>query len=115
VKSTRVYLLHILHCIERIQSDSAAGKDAVFSSPTSQDSILRNLQVLCESTQRRPASLKEEHAEVNWKAIGGLRNILVHDYFSVDFETIWIIVQRDLAALALAVEQMNSSIQDDAE
>jgi uncharacterized protein with HEPN domain len=80
-----------------------------------QDSILRNLQVLCESAQRLPDSLKEEHTEVNWKAIGGLRNILLHDYFSVDLETIWIIVRRDLAALALAIEQMISIAQDDAE
>ncbi len=66
-----------------------------------------------KSTQRLPNSLKDEYAEVNWKAIGGLRNILVHDYFSIDFETIWIIVQRDLVALALAVEQMIFGIQDD--
>jgi uncharacterized protein with HEPN domain len=115
VKSTRVYLIHILHCIERIRSDSSGGKETVFSSPTLQDSILRNLQVLCESTQRLPDSLKEQHAEVNWKAMGGLRNILVHDYFSVDLETIWTIVQRDLAELAVAIEQMISVVPEDAE
>ncbi len=38
--------------------------------------------------------------------MSGLRNILVHDYFAVDLETIWTIVQRDLPALEQAVTQL---------
>lgn len=49
MKSERAYLEHILHCIRRILQDSSGGKDAVFASPTLQDAILRNLQILCES------------------------------------------------------------------
>jgi uncharacterized protein with HEPN domain len=52
---------------------------------------------------------------VNWKAIGGLRNILAHGYFSVDIEIIWTIVQKDLAGLAVAVDQMIAVVPDDTE
>ena len=80
-----------------------------------QDSNLRDLQVFCESTQRLPDSLKEQPAEMNWKAMDGLRNILVQDYFSVDLKTIGTIVQRDLAELAIAIHQMISVVQEDTE
>ena len=106
MKSERAYLEHILHCIRRILQDSSGGKDAVFASPTLQDAILRNLQILCESAQRLPETSKTSHPEVDWRAISGLRNVLVHDYFATDLETIWTIVQRDLPLLERAVSRL---------
>lgn len=68
--------------------------------------ILRNLQILCESTQRLTEASKKRHPEVEWPAISGLRNVVVHDYFAVDWETIWTIIQRDLPILERAVREL---------
>ena len=106
MKTERAYLEHIQHCIQRIVEDSSGGKESVFASPTLQDAILRNLQILCESTQRLTEASKRRHPEVGWREISGLRNVLVHDYFAVDLETIWVIIQRDLPRLELAVRGM---------
>lgn len=106
VRSERAYLEHILHCIRRIQEDSCSGKEAVFSSPTLQDAIVRNLQILCESTQRLTELSKMRHPEVDWRGISGLRNVLVHSYFEVDLEAIWIIIRRDLPVLEGAVTRL---------
>ena len=106
MRSERAYLEHILHCIRRIQEDSSKGKEGVFAAPTLQDAIVRNLQILCESAQRLAESSKMRHPDVDWRGISGLRNVLVHSYFEVDFETIWIIIQRDLPALEGAVRRL---------
>ena len=111
MKSERAYLLHILQRVARIQDDASQGKEAVFRSATLQDAILRNLQVLCESAQRISEESKARHPEVNWPGIAGLRNILVHDYLSVDFETIWGIVERDLPGLEAAVKHLLSEAE----
>lgn len=103
MKSQRAYLEHVIDCIRRIAEDSAPGRDAVFASRTLQDAILRNLQVLCESTQRIGEQHKQRHPEIDWPSIAGMRNALVHDYFEVDFETVWLIVMRDLPPLESAV------------
>jgi uncharacterized protein with HEPN domain len=103
VRSERAYLEHILHCINRIKDDSGSGKEVVFASPTLQDAIVRNLQILCESSQHLTEASKKRHPEVDWRGISGLRNVLVHSYFEVDLETIWAIVQRDLPVLEDAV------------
>jgi uncharacterized protein with HEPN domain len=103
VKSQRAYVEHVVECIRRIREDSAPGRDAVFASRTLQDAIVRNLQVLCESTQRIGDSHKQRHPEIDWPSIAGMRNVLVHDYFEVDFQTVWRIVMLDLPPLEKAM------------
>jgi uncharacterized protein with HEPN domain len=103
VKSQRAYAEHVVECIRRIAEDSAHGRDAVFASRTLQDAIVRNLQVLCESTQRIDEPHKQRHPEIDWPSIAGMRNVLVHDYFEVDFEAVWLVVTRDLPVLEEAM------------
>ena len=60
-------------------------------------------EVLCESVRRLDTVYKEMHAGIDWKAIAGIRNVLVHDYFDVGFEAVWNVVTRDLPPLQLAM------------
>ena len=103
MKSQRAYVEHVIECIRRIREDSAPGRNAVFASRTLQDAIVRNLQVLCESTQRIAEPHKALNPEINWPSIAGMRNVLVHDYFEVDFAAVWLVVTRDLPPLEKAM------------
>jgi uncharacterized protein with HEPN domain len=112
VKSQRAYVEHVIECIRRIVEDCAGGREAVFVSRTLQDAIVRNVQVLCESTQRIEARHKERHPEINWTSIAGMRNVLVHDYFEVDFETVWDVVIRDLPQLEKAMRRILAGLDE---
>lgn len=105
MKSQRAYVTHVLECIG-IRADSVTGQDAVFGSRTLQDAIIRNLQVLCESVQRIDPVYKEPHSEIDWRGIAWMRNVLVHDYFEVDFRAVWDIIARDLAPLEVAMRSI---------
>lgn len=110
MKSQRAYVEHVVQCIHRIVEDSSPGRDAVFASRTLQDAIVRNLQVLCESTQRISEQHKQQHPQIDWSSIAGMRNVLVHDYFEVDFETVWLVVTRDLPSLEKAMRAILSML-----
>ena len=112
MKSQRAYVEHVIECIRRIGEDSAPGRTAVFASRTLQDAIVRNLQVLCESTQRIAEPHKQRHPEIDWPSISGMRNVLVHDYFAVDFETVWLVVTRDIPALEKAMGAIVSQLDN---
>ena len=107
MKDDRLYLIHISECIERIESyASGLDKGAFLNSTLVQDAILRNLQVMSESTQRLSDALKESHGQIDWRKMAGLRNILVHDYLGVDAERVWNIIQKDMPALKKAIRSL---------
>ena len=106
MKDDRVYLLHILECIRRIEEDTAGGKGTFFAARTLQDAVLRNLQTLAESTQRLSEDLKMRYPQVEWRRIGAFRNILVHDYLGIDMDRIWEITQRDVPDLKATILSM---------
>ena len=64
-----------------------------------QDAVIRNLQVLAESTQRLSDDFKARHPHVDWRALAGFRNVLVHEYLGVDIDRVWQIVERNLPEL----------------
>jgi len=99
MKDDRLYLVHILECIDRIERYTAEGKKAFMADERTQDAVLRNLQVLSESTQRLSADLKADHPEVDWRGISGFRNVLVHDYLGINLVRVWEIVEGDLREL----------------
>jgi uncharacterized protein with HEPN domain len=106
MKDDRVYLDHILECIEWINRYTQEGRDAFIADRKTQSAVLHELQTLAESTKRLSVRLKKLHPEVSWQAIAGLRNILVHDYLGVKLQRIWEIIERDLPILCAAAETM---------
>jgi len=106
VKDDRKYLLHILECIQRIEEDVSGGRSAFDASHMIQDAVLRNLQVIAESTKRLSDPLKDTHPQFDWRGIAGFRNFLVHDYLGVDLGIVWKVVTEDVPKLKTVILQM---------
>lgn len=86
MKDNAVYLQHIIESIRRIEENTSGGRDDFLGSHTLQDAVLRNLQTLAESTQRLSFEAKADEPGVDWRAISGFRNVLVHNYLGIDLE-----------------------------
>jgi uncharacterized protein with HEPN domain len=106
MKDDRVYLEHILECIRRIEDYTKDGRDAFLASYLIQDGTLRNFQTMAEATQRLSQKLKEGHPAVDWRAISGFRNVLVHDYLGIDIEDVYKIIEIDLPGLKTVAESL---------
>ncbi|MEM1309571.1 MAG: HepT-like ribonuclease domain-containing protein [Cyanobacteria bacterium P01_D01_bin.71] len=101
-----VYLAHILECVALIEGYIGRGKAEFMESALIQDAVLRRLQVMAESTQRLSDDCKACAPEVDWRALSGFRNVLVHDYLGgIDLEQVWTAVESYLPELKAVVQQ----------
>ena len=66
--------------------------------------VLYHLQVIGEAARALSPEFTAQHAEIPWPRIVGMRNILVHNYFGIDVEIVWSVVERDLPQLKQQVE-----------
>ena len=100
------YLRHILDAIARIESYSSGGRGAFLAQPLIQDAVLRNLEVIGEAVKGLSPAVRSETPEVPWAQIAGMRDVLIHEYFGVNLETVWNAVERRLHELKAAAERL---------
>lgn len=115
MKDDKLYLLHISECLDRIDLYVSEGEEQFMKDTKTQDAVLRNLQVMAESTQRLSSELKLAHPEVDWRGIAGFRNILVHDYLGISLTRIWEIIEGPLKKLKENVDMINASLDEKTE
>jgi uncharacterized protein with HEPN domain len=104
----QIYIEHMLECIGRIARYTADDRDKFIQSDLVQDAVVRNLQILAESSQRLSEFAKNTQPDIDRRAIAGFRNVLAHDYLGLDLPTIWLVIEQDLPQLKKALEAMGT-------
>ena len=104
-KDDTAYLHHILECIRRIEEDIEEGRERFMASHTLQDAVLRNLQVIAESTQRLSEAVKSTQPDIEWQKMVDFDNRLRHAYHATDVNIVWDIVRSHLPPLKSFVER----------
>jgi len=105
-KDPRIYLAQILERIVRIEGFTPGGKKSFLADSLIQDAVIRNLEVIGEASRRVGAEYQAAHPEIPWREMAGLRNILIHDYESVNLEKIWQVVEKELPSVKGALEKI---------
>ena len=68
--------------------------------------MVRLPEIVSEAARNLPDGIKQSHPEVDWRAIAGTRNRLIHGYFAVDLDIVWAIIQNDLPTLIKQLERI---------
>jgi|AntAceMinimDraft_4_1070372.scaffolds.fasta_scaffold22881_3 uncharacterized protein with HEPN domain len=64
-----------------------------------QDAIIRRLEIIGEAVKGLPVNFKKKYSDIPWKKIAGMRDILIHEYFGVNLERVWVAAKKDLPEL----------------
>jgi uncharacterized protein with HEPN domain len=94
-----VYLAHILECIGKIERFTVTGKTRFLADDMVQDAVLRNFEVIGEAVKRLDETYRVAHPEISWRALAGLRDVLIHQYERVDLERVWTLVEKEVPQL----------------
>jgi len=102
----RVLLAHMQECLARIHEYTGVERARFETSRLVQDAVIRNLQTLAEASQRLSSGIKATEPQIPWRELGGFRNVIVHGYLGIDLGAVWLVIEKDLPALAEAVSRM---------
>ncbi len=100
MKDDRTYLVHIEECISDIKSFVRNNRELFLNDKLVRNATLRSLQTLAESTMRLSDGFKAKYPDIPWRKIHGFRNIIVHDYLGLDYETVWLVIEFELPKLS---------------
>ncbi len=105
--SPREFLRHILAEAEYLVSISdGLTRERLDSDPTLQRAIVRSIEIIGEASKRVPADIRFTNPRVEWRNMSRMRDRLVHDYFGVDFDIVWDVLQNKIPAVRGEVARM---------
>ena len=100
MEKDKIYAQHILDAITAIGKFIADKDYASFSGDQLlQDGIIRELEIIGEASKNISVEFKISIPNLPWKDIAGMRDKLVHGYFSVDMDAVWKAATTDIQAL----------------
>lgn len=90
MKEDPAFVRHMLDATEHILSYTEELDRQEFGDrPAIQDAVIRQFEILGEASKQVPDAVKEEHPELPWSDVAGMRDRLIHGYFTVDLDLVW--------------------------
>ncbi|MDD5025328.1 MAG: DUF86 domain-containing protein [Methanoregula sp.] len=82
----------------------------IIDDPSLKRAVVRSIEILGEASKNISAGLKQQHPEINWDDIAGIRDVLAHRYFGVDWDVVADVVFSEIPRLKIQIETMLKEI-----
>ena len=103
----KIRISDILGAIDKIARYTANHTRKTFEADDKTvDAVLRNITIIGEATTHVPEEVEARLPTAPWSEMRGMRNIVVHEYFGVDFDILWETVQHDLPPLVSQLQEL---------
>jgi uncharacterized protein with HEPN domain len=98
--SAREYLQHILDETTYIMTSSTSlDKETFVQDETLKRAYVRSIEVIGEAVKQLPNGLRQKYDAIEWRAMAGMRDRLIHSYFGVDYDIVWDVIVHKIPAL----------------
>jgi uncharacterized protein with HEPN domain len=86
--------------------------DEFYRNELLKDACHANLIIISEALARMSNEVKMDYQEISWKEITGFRNLIVHEYFRINWITVWQVITEDLKSLRLSIQKILNIEED---
>jgi uncharacterized protein with HEPN domain len=100
------YISQIIEAIAKVDKYTTEGKYSFLSSSLIQDAVIRNIEIIGEIAKRVSQDFKTRNYDVPWKKMAGIRDVLIHDYDSIDLDIVWNVVEFELPKIKLSLKEL---------
>ena len=107
MKNYKAYLLHIIEETDYLVRQSSSLDYAAFIEDENlRRGFVRSLEIIGEAVKNLPGEFKDNHLDVEWKKIAGMRDMLIHHYFGVNYKIVWDVVKNQVPDLKKKIETL---------
>ncbi len=99
-KNPTIFLTHILESINYIEQYlQGVTEERFHTSVEKQDLIVRRLEIIGEAAKNLPQEFREKHPTIPWKRMAGMRDVISHQYFGINYNIVWKTIIQFLPSL----------------
>ncbi|MDI6807725.1 MAG: DUF86 domain-containing protein [Candidatus Eisenbacteria bacterium] len=110
MKHDEVFVKHILEEVDFILEKSKNLEyEVLLRDETLKRAFLRSLEVIGEAAKNVSPDFAKTHSEIEWRALAGLRDKLIHQYFGVKLDIVWDVIKNKLPRLKEQIENIGRS------
>ena len=85
-------------------------REVLNADPVLQRAVVRSLEIIGEASKRVPPEIRDASPSIEWRAMAGMRDRLIHDYFGVDLDIVWRVLQTNIPVLQREVRRILGAV-----
>jgi uncharacterized protein with HEPN domain len=106
MREDRLRLVDILEAIENVERYSSKGRRTFKDDELIRIWILHHIQIIGEASANLSADFRDRYSQIEWARIEAMRNILIHQYFGIDWQEVWDTAAKDLPQLKTKIQSV---------
>jgi len=112
-RNVEIYIKDIIEYMERAENHIRNFQlDQFLKDDKTCDAVIRCIEVIGEAAKNIPEEIRTSYPSISWRDLAGMRDKIIHSYFTVDFETVWLVVKEDIPRLKPMVKKVLDKIEE---